>query len=506
MLIRALAAGLLCISAASIARAQDVPVATIVEQAVAARDSGQFARAAELLRDALQREPDNGDAARLLAQTLYWLKDIQGAAAAYEQAVARHPDDTSLRLDYARMLVDLRRDARATEILRPLVEGPDTRSRAATLLGTLLYWQGDLAGASRNFRAALSTDPSSTDAARMLGEIRSLSAPWLSLEADGLHDDQPLDRIDGNVEAGFFVNPLLSVSAHVRPMHFRVADSASANIYLGEVGVSHFAPSARMETRLSAGVVHRDADSLANEWTARGSIRFRLPNKLSIEASVQRAPYLSTIASISQPVMVESGALAFALNNYSGWLGEAAVKLDRFPDDNKTTSAYAWALAPVIRSKSASMSIGYSFATQDADSVQFVLNKPNQSVPPSSPSFDFSGRYDPYYTPSNIISHSALASLTLRPSAKTTVTARAGYAFHATENAPTFVLLNGSPIPGYDLQLVERKFNPWDAHIVLASEIAPAVALSASIDRMKTAFYTATSGSVKLTYQFLPSR
>jgi hypothetical protein len=204
--------------------------------------------------------------------------------------------------------------------------------------------------------------------------------------------------------------------------------------------------------------------------------------------------------------MYESGAIALALNDYAGWLGEAAVKVDRFPDDNKSTSAYVWAMAPVIRTNRLTANIGYSLATQNADSMRFVIDNPNQSAVPSSPSFDFSGRYDPYYTPSDIISHSALASVTIRPSGRATITVRGGYAFHATEDAPTFVPASASSSVGYVLQMVERKFNPWDAHMTFSSAASDAVSLSGSVDHTKTAFYSATSGRVMLTYRFLPPR
>jgi len=81
------------VAAAPQAQTQD-PIA----QAQGLRDSGNFSAAADLLRVQLAQNPDNGEVARLLAQTLYWLKDLSGARAAYETALLRHPEDTTLRL------------------------------------------------------------------------------------------------------------------------------------------------------------------------------------------------------------------------------------------------------------------------------------------------------------------------------------------------------------------------------------------------------------------------
>jgi cytochrome c-type biogenesis protein CcmH/NrfG len=50
-----------------------------VAEAVALRDRGEMREAASRLRAHLAQFPDDGDAARLLAQTLYWLRNVAGA-------------------------------------------------------------------------------------------------------------------------------------------------------------------------------------------------------------------------------------------------------------------------------------------------------------------------------------------------------------------------------------------------------------------------------------------
>ncbi|MGI9043390.1 MAG: tetratricopeptide repeat protein [Gemmatimonadaceae bacterium] len=478
-------ASLLTVYAAG-AQGTDTTVAPLA-RAEQLRNSGDFAQAAGILRQLLASEPGNGDAARLLAQTLYWLGDVPGATAVYERAIATHPHDTAVRLDYAQMLVETRNDARAAAILEPLIANRDTRGRAATLAGTMLYWQGDLARAATRFRMALAADPDEADARRQLDEIRAMSAPWITIGAGGLNDDQPLDRIEGEVEAGLFINPLLSVAARVRPRRFDIGTPDTYDVVAGEVELSHFAPAARLETRLAAGGVNHSAGDGSRTWTGRGQLRFRLPNHLSVEARGERAPYLWTAASIENPVMTETGTVAAALNRPDGWLGEGGVRREQFPDQNSVTSAYAWLLAPVLRTPQARASIGYSVASQDAKETRF------------------NGRYDPYYTPEGIVSHSALASIALLPTPRTTITARGALGFHATERAPRLIA-SGAWIGAYDLVFEQRSFTPWDAHLTFSGAVSDAVTLSASVDRMQTAFYAATSGSVRLSYRFLPAR
>lgn len=481
--------GLAALLAVSAAGAQDTDTTVDpLARAEQLRNSGDFAQAVGILRQLLASEPGNGDAARLLAQTLYWLGDLPGATAVYEKAIATHPHDTAVRLDYAQMLVETRSAARAAELLEPLIANPDTRGRAATLAGTMLYWQGDLAGAAARFRMALAADPDAAEASRQLDEIRVLSAPWIAIGAGGLTDDQPLDRIEGEVEAGFFINPLLSVAARARPRRFDVGAPDNYDVVSGEIELSHYAAAPRLETLLAAGGVSHSAGDGSRMWTGRAQLRFRLPNHFSVTARGERAPYLWTVASIEKPVMSETGTLAAALSRPDGWLGEAAFRVEQFPDQNRVTSAYVWLLAPVLRTPQAMASLGYSAASQDSRETRF------------------NGRYDPYYTPESIVSHSALGSIALLPSPRSTITARGAWGFYARETAPRIVLSNVLPGTVPAIVFERRSFTPWDAHLTINGAVSNAVTLSASVDRMQTAFYSATSGSVRLSYRFLPAR
>ena len=482
-----LIAGLACFVSASRLEAQDSVVVDSaarisVEVAIAERDSGRFEHAAGILRQVLEREPDNGDAGRLLAQTLYWMKDTAGARILYERGIRQHPADWSLRLDYARMLVETRRDARALELLTELQSVAEARARAATLMGTLRYWQGDFARAARSFEVGIAADPASSEAVRQLAEIRSVAAPWISAGAAGLHDDQPLDRLGGELEAGWFANPATALSARVRPMYFSNDDVESATIVAADAGFSHYAHAARLETRVAAGAATRTGDQSWTEWIARGSLKLRLPASAYIEARAERGPYLATTSSLSQLVTSAAGAFALGIEHPRGWLGETGFSVERFDDHNSVRSAYVWALAPVFRNEEASVSVGYAFGFQDADESRFMV------------------QYIPYYTPANVVSHSAVGSMRIRVSPGASLSIRGSHAVYAREDVP--VLLG---IPGPITLAFQRvSFAPWDAHVSLDSAISRSWTLSANLDAMKTAFYQATTAGVRATYRFLP--
>src|SRR5688572_12911371 len=80
---RLLATTLSFLVASAIVNAQS-PISATAE---ALRGERKFEQAAELLKKHLETYPDDGDAARLLAQTLYWLHDERGAVLEYERAI-----------------------------------------------------------------------------------------------------------------------------------------------------------------------------------------------------------------------------------------------------------------------------------------------------------------------------------------------------------------------------------------------------------------------------------
>ena len=379
-----------------------------VHQAEGLRDKGQFTQAIEVLDRYLQQNPDDAEAARLRAETLYWMKDFDGARVGYTAALKRHPANQRIRLDYARMLAETgdRQEARA--LLEPLHADGQSSADIDALLGTILYWDGDLTGAKKLFLDALRKDPAQTAAARQLREIRASSASWLRVSPAFWHDDQPLDRATLAIEAGWFVTPLLSITVRSQPERF--SSEVGRTFWTNEVEVSNFAPAARVETLIAAGVIRRPGDPADFDWTGRAAFGVRAGGGVTLRGRVERTAYLYTVASLDTPIMSQT-ATGIVQLNHAGWLGEAAVQHQRFPDANVVRSAYAWLLAPLARGASGQLQAGYSAAMADADEDRFVLATPQQPFPPADPRFDFAGVYRPYYTPAHVVTHSMIAAI-----------------------------------------------------------------------------------------------
>lgn len=476
------------------------PPADPVLAAIELRNAGDLAGAVRLLRIRLSEQPEDSEAIRLLAQTLYWLKEFDHARSVYDTALRRHRNNVDIRLDYARMLVEVGDRKHARLLLAPLLDYEAARARALTLIGTLDYWDGRLTAAAGRFRAAIEADAGSTEARRQWREIAMISAPWVRIGFEAAHDDQPIDRLTPSVQAGVFLTPLWSLELTGRSDAHRSGDTLSQTVRSGAASLKGYAPRLRLETELSGGLLHRSFGTSRGDWTGRLQGRIRLPGHLTIGARAERKPYFHTIASLTLPVSVRELTALVGLDDPSGWLGEAALAKSRFPDGNSMTSGYAWLLAPILRRGGNAVSLGYGFSAQDTRESRFVLAGSSQPTPPGGPGFDLSGRYVPYYTPDDVVIHSAIGNMTLRPGRGTTISGHGAWPVSAHEIAAAFT--NSGPPPTAQEGTFRRSFTPWDVRLSIAQALAPGWSVHASGEHHRTAFYTASTGAIAIEYRF----
>jgi Flp pilus assembly protein TadD, contains TPR repeats len=466
------------------------------------RDSGNFAAAVHVLREHLATYPDDGDALRLLAETLYWERNFAEARAVSEHALALHPDDTTLRLQYGRMLIETGFPARAREVLAGLTSA-STGGRSDALLATLAYWNGDLVEADRLARLSMAAGDSDPAVRKIHADIAVLTAPWLSMTPSYQHDDQPIDRESVAVEAGWFPIASTSVSIHARGLRFQLGDTATRTAETAEIVLNHYVAAARMELAISAGAVERSFGSSSDVIGSAG-VAWRLPMHATFGARAQRAPYFETESSLSQSVVTNTVVAYAHLDHPSGWLGEAAYQYVRYPDANSSTGGYGWLLAPLIHSSTVSFRAGYAGSVQTSASSRFSLTNPNQPFRPGDSRFDLTGSYQPYYTPVDLQSHSGVAFLETHLNPVVTFDASGSYAFQATESHPMLlVVTTGSPsTPTVERLSYTRSFNPWDAHASLQLKTSNDLRLVASGYLFHTGFYSASGASLALVYSF----
>ena len=334
-----------------------------LDEARALRSRGEFAEAIGVLRRHLIARPDDGDAARMLAQTLYWNREFDAARDAYESALQRHTGDQQVRVDYAEMLVAIGDARRARAILSSMLAATQMAAVPA-LLGTLAYHSGDFTAAARLYEQALQLDPTHERARAHLQEIRAVSAPWIRVAPAFWHDDQPLDRRAVEIEGGWFLTPLTPIRVRLTPTTYP-GNSTPVSLWTSEVELRHSAPQARIEVEAAAGILRRSVDAESSaEWTGRGSIGVRAPGHVTIRLRAERAPYLYTTASLETEVGVDTISGGADLRHPRGWLGTVAVERHRYPDGNVVHASFAWLLAPLIQSARFDLQAGYAISVR----------------------------------------------------------------------------------------------------------------------------------------------
>ena len=487
-----------CLLIGSLALAGQVPARNDVGEAQRQRDAGNFQAAVALLRAHLAQFPDDGDAPRLLAQTLYWMKDIPAARSAYEAALSRHPEDTTLILQYARMLAETGERERARQMVLPLERLPATRADAYTLIGTIAYWDGDLTQARRLLTEALAENPGRQDARRQLDEILVATASFVRVSSSFRHDDQPLNRAAVGVDVRWFATPLVPLTVHVEPAGYWSSPGSIRKVAVADVTIASYFPSARLETELSAGTVYRSYGGQATDWQGHAVVGVRLTPAFTLRGRVEQAPYFNTAASLSTPVTTRSFTGSLSLNSSRGWLGEAAYQRQRFQDGNFVTSAYAWLLAPIVHRDGNDFQLGYAFASDTSDDSRFVLANAVQAYLPGNPRFSTAGVYAPYYTPKNQLTHSAAGSLTMHLSQTTILRLGGAYGVRATEDSPTLVVSGGEVVRTF----FKRSFTPWNARGVLEFALSPALSVALTTNFGRSPFYSWATAGIQVTRRF----
>jgi len=487
------------------AQTAKVPVDTIAE-ARRLRDANDYAAAAALMRSYVESHPDDPGSARFAALMAYWSKDQVSADSIYARAIANHPGDADLRLEYGRFLVETGKSSRARVILAPFAANDSVSfnrqqlARARTLLGTVDYWQGDFTGARNEFRAALALDASLAEARRQLVEIETAAASWVRVGADMWDDDQPLRFAAFNAEGGWFLNPLTPLGVRARSSVYD-GDGTSESILAAEATITSYFPSAHLDLVAAGGVLDRSYGA-PTDWTTRLTLGARLPGTTMLQAKYARTPYTNTVRSLDREIMVQTLEADLRWGSSRTWNGELGARHEIYPDDNSVSSGFGWILAPISSRETASLHLGYGFTAQSAVESRF-LPREDITVRPGQPPTEVPGEYNPYYTPSNLRIHSVLATASLRPNRQLVVEAGGSYALSAHDDAPILYAVSTPPTATVQRDFYERSFQPWNARGSINWNATPAVRITVGAEHGRDAFYEFTTGRLELTYTFV---
>jgi hypothetical protein len=429
----------------------------LIADARAARDAGDFVRAAELAGRYLEARPDDGGSWWLLAQLSWWSGDPGASRRAYRRAVELMPADDALRLDFARMLVGVGWLAEARAVLGPLLAAGDATSRS--------------------------------EAERLLADIRALTPPWLLARASAEHDDQPRTSAGLEVEAGRYLGPSLTLAARISPRALDAGgEGALGESSLGGVvtrvglrGVTGLSsPDGRWGLGGAGGVLLGEG-SAEPVYLARLTLR-TLPS-LVLRGQLERGAYEWTRTSLDSLLMTTTSEVALDGGAGPRWAGALQGRQERFGDDNRISTVFGWLLAPVVPG----LRLGYALSWQDAQATRWERDPGAPGGPgrPPGRADTIPGRYAPYHTPDDLVVHTlllegsgALGEARLR--------GQLGVGVRATEEAP--LLLGGT---GSELLLSSytRSLTPWYATLSLSRPLGGGAEIEVGGELRESSYY-----------------
>ncbi|MDT8340903.1 MAG: hypothetical protein RQ751_05265 [Longimicrobiales bacterium] len=201
---------------------EPAPEPTPLQQAAIAREAGDPAEAARILRNALERDAEDLALRRALADVLQFeLDDPEGALAELEEVERRSGYDPALDFRMAQLEIWTgatgQASVRLDRVLAHLRAGgsvpfdppseddaPLTASRVLAVQGDLLRWAGDRPAAADRYREALATDPRESQAREGLAAldqevadaVERAEAPRYGSTLFGLADTDDFRRLD----------------------------------------------------------------------------------------------------------------------------------------------------------------------------------------------------------------------------------------------------------------------------------------------------------------------
>jgi hypothetical protein len=310
--------------------------------------------------------------------------------------------------------------------------------------------------------------------------------PWLTAESRLLSDDQPRTALHVDTELGRYFSPAITLAVTAGGTRITADGGIAAAGITDATGYAGLAatlsvPAARLGIRAGARALLGVPESAGTSAAVLGSVVARIDAgaDVGVRLRAERDRYSWTVASLDTLVLVNTLELALDRAGAPGWAGEAVARRETYGDGNTVSTAFAWALAPLSRSMTHSLRVGYAAGWQDAEESRWVPVRAERG--PGVPTID--GRYVPYYTPHNVVTHSGLADAAVAIGAAW-LRLDGSVGLRAHEDATMFV---PGQAPAAPVRVVARRsFTPFRAGAALS---APAddrtwVTLGADFNRL----------------------
>ena len=483
--------------------AQTIKITDTIELARSKAQEKNFSAADRLLTHYNSAHKDV-NALRLHAQVLYQMNLFKRSGEVYEKALVVYPDVHVIKLDYARMLFETGNYSYSTSLLEAYKTRGGGNPEANLLLARLYYWTGDIVKAQARLKDVLQPYPANLTALNIQQEINTAIAPFIIVRGVYNSDNQPLKSVGQELEAGVYRSRFIAPKLQLNYNHFTLPDTAHNSLWL-QLGNKISLGKTGLSINATGGLFIHHINDGKSRLTGNITAYQKLSRALSLELSVAKKPYQYAAMSIRVPVIETMSYAAVNLNKSNKWLGRAAYQLERFDDNNKVQTIYAWFLAPIVNTKTFNLKGGYAFNHSNADRNTFASVKSLNNVIQTTPMGGMiPGIYDPYFTPRNQIVHSALISAGVMITDKINFSSRLSMGISASADNPYLFLnkdINNNIVINTDYSKID--FKTSDFQNELSVKISKKIAVSGMYGFSKLLFSSFNRGALQLKYDFI---
>lgn len=287
--------------------------------------------------------PMHARALALKAELLRQLGHEDDALATYQEALKTFPQEASLRLSYARMLLDLKRTGEAREQFRLLGKQLPDNTEIAFTEGLLAVHSGDLDRAETLFRRLAERGERSDDAAYALGQIaESRKRP-----------DEALQWYQQVTDGNNYLDAVIRIAVITHTQQGLPA----ALLYLS--GVELQAPEQEITLRLAEGELLRDSGQYADAQDTYDQALAQFPDSIELlyarALNAERLDRLELLESDLKAILQLQPDNAQALNALGYTLADRTDRtqeayelikraLELMPDEPAIMDSMGWAL------------------------------------------------------------------------------------------------------------------------------------------------------------------
>jgi hypothetical protein len=476
--------------------AQDA--ATLLNNCKKEATEGHFKKAFHQFKPIAQKQTKDFDVQWYAAKLAYWNWDIAAAKKFYKQALSLKKEHLYVRLDYAKMMVDIGEYATAIPLLKQYIAFDKWSVDAEKYLVKALYYKGNLAEALKVIDQMPDYMQQEKEIAVLKKEIEEQHAVYYQLGFDYASDDQPLKKATPNLLVSRKQSALFNWQLG-GTYHSFVNEHSKSNAYVVEVGNRFHFDKLKQVLQLHLGLSNL-SDAGKTEMTGGVQWFQKIEKHFMLELSAERKPYFYSLASTHATVVYDNYAAAFSFDNFKKFSGKIQVQQQQFNDGNKIANYSAWMLSPPLKLKWVIAKVGYSFQYADAASNHYT---PTISVDSFLVNYDSTkqipGVYAPYFTPAHQTIHAALLWIEIKPFKKLTLTCNANFPITAKLDNPYFFLnKDNSNAVFLDKNYATLNYQPANYKAELSYRMSPKLQLGLGYEYLKTNYYEANYFHVHL--------